>query len=215
MQNPKTKTSNSHKAMPEKTSRTLRHSKHRVLGFATMNRHKFEEASLILREFNIRLKQLRLKPPEIQSEEPAEIAENCARALVGEVEEPFIVEDAGLFIDGLHGFPGPYSAYVNRTIGLTGILHLMSGMQNRGASFVSALAFVDEKHDVKVFVATVRGEITARILGEHGFGFDPIFKPHGASKTFAEMSTVEKCVWSHRARALRKFASWFLKTELH
>jgi XTP/dITP diphosphohydrolase len=45
--------------------------------------------------------------------------------------------------------------------------------------------------------------------GKSGFGFDPIFQPVGSAKTFAEMTLEEKNGFSHRAKAIRKFAEWY------
>ena len=55
---------------------------------------------------------------------------------------PIFVEDAGLFIDALEGFPGPYAAYVYHTIHNNGILKLMETIQNRNAKFQSVIAYL-------------------------------------------------------------------------
>jgi XTP/dITP diphosphohydrolase len=121
------------------------------------------------------------------------------------------VEDAGLFIEALNGFPGPFSSYVYKTIGTQGVLRLMRGIKNRNALFLSAVAFCKPKSDPQVFVGKVDGVITLKERGGYGFGFDPIFQPKGKKKTFAEMRRGEKNKFSHRAKALRNFAEWFNK----
>jgi XTP/dITP diphosphohydrolase len=128
---------------------------------------------------------------------------------------PVIVEDAGLFIDALKGFPGPYAAYAYKTVGNKGLLKLLQGVENRKAVFKAAIAYCEgETKAPVVFVGEAEGEITVAERvgnGKSGFGFDPIFQPSGSAKTFAEMTLEEKNRFSHRAKAVRKFAEWYKK----
>jgi XTP/dITP diphosphohydrolase len=124
-----------------------------------------------------------------------------------------VVEDAGLFVDALNGFPGPYAAYAYRTIGNKGLLRLMETADNRKARFKSVVAFFSSKLELPAcFEGIVRGEIVRKerkASNGPGFGFDPIFKPDNSDKTFAQMDVVEKCKRSHRAAAFRKFGEWY------
>jgi len=121
------------------------------------------------------------------------------------------VEDAGLFIDALNGFPGPYSSYVYRTIGVEGVLKLVEG-KSRGAAFVSVIALYHPGKGVRVFKGMCRGVIAQHPRGFSGFGFDPIFIPEGVGKTFAEMREDEKNKLSHRGEAARKLIEWLKNT---
>ncbi len=125
---------------------------------------------------------------------------------------PLVVEDAGLFVDALNGFPGPYAAYVYKTVCNPGLLKLMDKTSDRRATFRSVIAYYDGRSKPLLF----EGESTGRIAYNEvwgklktGFGFDPIFQPMGSQKTFAEMAISEKNSCSHRANAVRKFAEWF------
>ena len=91
--------------------------KGRLIFFVTNNIHKFNEARRVLSEYNIAVAMLRMKPPEIQDDNLENIAKFSALEASRRIRLPLIVEDAGLFIDALNGFPGPYSSYVYRTIG--------------------------------------------------------------------------------------------------
>ena len=129
---------------------------------------------------------------------------------------PIFVEDAGLFIDSLSGFPGPYAAYVYNTIHNSGILKLMEDMVDRHATFQSIIAYCDDQPQMQpeCFEGESEGQITLserREQGKSGFGFDPIFQASGSGKTFAEMTLEEKNGYSHRAMAIRKFAQWYKK----
>ena len=147
---------------------------------------------------------------EIQSDSLEEIARRSVVEAWKEVGKPVVVEDAGLFIEALNGFPGPYSSYVYKTIGLNGILKLMEGVYMRRAKFLSAVAYMDADLTEPVcFVGEAGGRISHRIRGSKGFGFDPIFIPdEGDGRTFGEMETWEKNRLSHRSRAFRKLGEW-------
>ena len=124
---------------------------------------------------------------------------------------PLIVEDTGLFIDALTGFPGPYAAYVLNTIGNAGILQLLDGFTSRTAEFRSTVAFCEPHGHPVSFNGIVEGRIALQGRGRHGFGFDPIFEPMGSDgRTLAEMEMAEKNQVSHRGRAVRAFAEWYV-----
>ncbi|MCE4604665.1 MAG: XTP/dITP diphosphatase [Aeropyrum sp.] len=180
----------------------------RLVYIVTGNEGKFREASRILGEYGIEARQARLVKVEIQSDRLEDIALKAARIAYVQLRRPLIVEDAGLFIDSLRGFPGPYSDYVYRTIGIEGILNLLQG-RGRSACFRSAVAYVAPMAE-KVFSGEVCGRIAEEPRGSEGFGFDPIFIPEGYSQTFAELGIGVKNRVSHRAQALRKLASWLV-----
>lgn len=189
--------------------------KGRVVFFATGNINKFNEARSILGSIGITVGMLRLKGTEIQSESLKEIAQTSALDAFKRCCLPVFVEDAGLFIEALSGFPGPYAAYVYKTIHNGGVLKLMENVANRRAKFQSAIAYCDEQLcEPVVFEGESSGEITLterRKQGKSGFGFDPIFQPSGSGKSFAEMTIEEKNGFSHRAMAIRKFGEWYKK----
>ena len=117
--------------------------------------------------------------------------------------EALLVEDSGLFIDSLSGFPGPYSSFVHKTIGLPGVLSLMSGETNRRAEFraVAALSF---QGNMLTSTGVCRGFISEKITGDSGFGYDPIFIPEETNgRTCAQLSQDEKSSISHRGFALK------------
>lgn len=187
----------------------------RLIFFVTNNIHKFNEARKILSEYNIAVAMLRMKAPEIQADDLEDIAWYSAIKASEMTRLPVIVEDAGLFIDALRGFPGPYSSYVYRKIGKEGILKLLENCENRKARFKSVVAFCSPNSEVKCFKGSVEGKISRSIRGRSGFGFDPIFEPdEDPTRTFGELSQEEKNRISHRSRALRRFAEWYIKKGL-
>jgi XTP/dITP diphosphohydrolase len=179
--------------------------------FATRNVGKYAEAAQVAKGYGIRFKQLKLDKLEIQAVNLEEIAAYAARDAANETKRSVVVEDAGLFIDALEGFPGPYSAYVYKTIGYGGVLRLMNDKKNRSAHFQAVVAFCRPGKSPSCFSGIIDGIVGSKAKGNHGFGFDPIFMPkHGAGKTFAELTITEKNRFSHRAKAFSKFFRWFV-----
>jgi len=176
----------------------------------TRNPGKAREFGKIFSEYGLRFRIEPMETPEIQSEDLREVAERSVLYAYDVLREPVMVEDAGLFIEALRGFPGPFSSYVYKTIGVEGILKLMRGVEDRRAKFISVIAFYSPiTEPVKFFMGEVEGYISDRVRGSKGFGFDPIFIPtEGDGRTFGEMGVEEKNKLSHRGRAARKFAEW-------
>jgi XTP/dITP diphosphohydrolase len=188
--------------------------KGRMVFFATNNVNKFDEVRRVLAECRIASGMLRAKSVEIQSDKLSEIARTSVVDAFRRCHLPIIVEDAGLFIDALHEFPGPYAAYAYKTIGNTGLLKLLANVEDRKATFQSMIAYYDGRSAPVCFEGEAAGKIIneeRRGNGKSGFGFDPIFQPAGSAKTFAEMTIEEKNRFSHRAKAVRKFAGWYKK----
>lgn len=179
------------------------------LYFATNNKHKLEEARKVLDKYGVYLELIDVKKIEIQSELLDDIAKYAALEAYRLVRKPIVVEDSGIFIEVLKGFPGPYSNYVYKTIGLNGILKLLEGENNRRARFEAVVALALNEKEVQVFKGVVEGFIAYEIRGTKGFGFDPIFIPvDGGERTFAEMDTEEKNKFSHRGRAFEALGKW-------
>jgi XTP/dITP diphosphohydrolase len=148
---------------------------------------------------------------EVQSDDLREIASFAAKEACEAALHPVVAEDSGFFVHSLGGFPGPYSSYVFRTIGNKGILRLLPLAGKRDASFQTAVAYCAPGSDPVNFSGSVSGMVAHHPRGIHGFGFDPIFIPReGDGRTFAEMSTKEKNLLSHRSRAFTKFFEWFV-----
>lgn len=176
--------------------------------FATSNDHKFKEAELVLRDLGIHLERLPSKGAELQADDVAAVASYSAKEAYAVNRVPLVVEDTGLFIERLGGFPGPYGAYAYKTIGVEGLLKLLASPGQRRAEFVSAVAFASGHGAPKVFRGSIRGVIAGAPRGRNGFGFDPVFVPSGSRLTLAQLQLAEKCAISHRGAAFSAFGSW-------
>ncbi|MEM4766442.1 MAG: non-canonical purine NTP pyrophosphatase, partial [Nitrososphaerota archaeon] len=107
----------------------------------TSNPGKAREFEDLFSRYGLSFRVEPIKTPEIQAMDLRLIAEESALYAYDVLREPVMVEDAGLFIDALGGFPGPFSSYAYKTIGIRGILKLMEGVEDRRARFTSVIAF--------------------------------------------------------------------------
>lgn len=121
-------------------------------------------------------------------------------------------DDTGLEIEMLNGRPGVHSARYageekNSDANINRVLSELNGISNRNARFKTVITLIIDGKQL-IFEGIVNGRIINEKRGTNGFGYDPIFIPENESKTFAEMSLVEKNQFSHRARALEKMISF-------
>lgn len=181
----------------------------RKIVFVTGNKGKFSEARSILEAKHIELLQNTGGYPELQEDDLEPIASFGAKWAAEKLQIPVMVDDSGLFIDALNGFPGPYSAFVENKIGNKKVLKLMEDETDRTAVFKSVIGYCEPGKEATVFTGTVEGRIAFEERGTGGFGYDPIFEYGG--RTFAEMGDEEKNKLSHRRRALDKFFEWLPK----
>ena len=189
----------------------------RTVWFMTGNSGKVREAKHALQPLGFDVVQLQVEGVEI-SEPQADDLEDVARSKIEQAiphlpspHDALLVEDAGLFVDSLDGFPGVYSAYALKTIGFNGLLNLLNDSTHRSGAFhaVAALWLDGEVH---VSRGICNGEIAMQASGNEGFGFDPVFIPHPIrtdgleystdGKTFADVDLTEKEMFSHRRKAL-------------
>jgi len=172
-----------------------------MLRFVTGNEGKLREA----REYLDQVEGIEYDYPEIQADDLETIAAYGARDAYESVGSPVLVDDAGLFVDALSGFPGPFSAYVEDTLGIERVAELARQEESHRARFRAAVAYCDGER-TETFEGSVRGRIVPP-RGQGGFGYDPIFEHN--DRTFAEMSPEEKNAVSHRGRALASFSAWY------
>ncbi|CAI8400358.1 MAG: Non-canonical purine NTP pyrophosphatase [Candidatus Poseidoniaceae archaeon] len=189
----------------------------RTVWFMTGNVGKVREAKHALEPLGFEVKQLVVGGVEI-SEPQCDDLEIVARSKLEQAQAhlphphaALLVEDAGLFVDALAGFPGVYSAYVLKTLGCNGLLKLMEGKNNRNAEFQAVAALLLDG-DVFISRGVCEGVLAANASGKDGFGFDPIFVPNDIERegiihtteglTFADVNLSVKEKFSHRRKAL-------------
>lgn len=179
--------------------------------FITGNKGKLIETQNKFSKIDMEIIQKDLGYPEIQADSLEDVARYGVAYIKKIFDQSFILEDAGLIIEALNGFPGVYSSYVFHTIGCEGILRLMKDIKDtqRKAIFRSVFAYYEPDKEPMFFTGESYGFISRDMRGTHGFGYDPIFIPHGEKKTFAEMNVEEKNSFSHRGKSLEKLIDFF------
>ncbi len=178
--------------------------------FASSNINKYTEIRNILstRKKSIKIEFKKMELKEIQSDSLMEVAEDKVQQAFKINQYEVFVEDDGLFVESLNGFPGVYSSYISKTIGNGGILDLLGNKGNRNASLKSIIAFYNGQK-MKSFTGEIKGKISFYITNG-GWGFDPIFVPKNSEVTFGQMDLEMKNKISHRKVALDKFVKWYL-----
>jgi len=188
------------------------------LVFATNNLHKLDEVRAIA---GTRFSIISLKELGCFDEIPetgTTLVENAlqkAQYIHDRFHCNCFADDTGLEIEALNGRPGVYSAryageHCSFEDNIRKVLLEMEGIPNRKASFITVIALILNGKNY-FFEGRINGEIMETQKGSNGFGYDPIFKPLGYDKTFAEMTNTEKNSISHRALATKKLND-FLQT---
>jgi len=208
-----------------------------VLRYVTTNPGKVREAERYLTDGSV--SQLDFDYTEVQADELGPIAARGAREAYRHAGEPVLVDDAGLFIEGFDGFPGPYSAYVEETLGVERVHEIAADLDDRRAAFRCTLGYCDGEAFAASPDPVDRGDRDAAAAAGPTTDDDPasaealpvklfegyvpgrIVAPRGDGgfgydpifehdgETFAEMDTDRKNAVSHRGRALAKFAEWY------
>ena len=185
--------------------------------FSSGNPNKVKEISQILHH-EARIKGLsELGFNEEIPETGSTLEENAlikARFLAQRLNCNCFADDTGLEVEALQGEPGVRSARYagegkNSSDNMKLLLEKMNGKTSRRARFLTVIALVLEGKEY-LFEGIITGEITEYPAGTGGFGYDPVFRPAGSSKTFAEMSSEEKNKISHRAIAVQKLKSFLM-----
>ena len=149
------------------------------------------------------LEAVELDLPEIQSLDYREVLEAKAAEAWLRIGRPLIVEEAGLDLAALNGFPGPLVKWMLEAVGAEGIARTATALGDVRATARCFLLYKDGDHEV---TAEGRTEGIAILpgRGNNGFGWDPVFLPQGSKLTFAELTGAEKSAVSHRGKAWRE-----------
>jgi XTP/dITP diphosphohydrolase len=174
--------------------------------FVTGNKGKMNEVAALFSQKGHAVEQLDEDCPEMQADTLEEVVEAALAWLWERHRASMMIDDSGLFVKNLKGFPGVYSAYAYKTLGCPGLIKLMNGVNDRAAEFRCCAGFVDSGGNITMRTGACPGQLIGDMRGSGGFGFDPIFMPEGYYKTFAELPLDEKNRISHRGKAFAMLA---------
>jgi XTP/dITP diphosphohydrolase len=177
--------------------------------FITSNENKVRQARAIL---NRPLSSRNLEIPEIQSLDIEEVIVKKAQEAYLKTKEPVLVEDTGLYINSLNGFPGALVKWVLAAIKNEGICNLLKG-PDRSAYAKTGVCIYDGDSP-KTFYGRVDGIIVDKPRGTMGFGWAPIFQPNGHATTYGEMTEKEKNRISMRAKAFTELKNYLDEFEV-
>ncbi len=163
------------------------------------NPNKGIEAERIL---GVPLLRVSISLPEIQAATVEEISRYKLEVARTKGYSRLIVEDVSLGFDELGNFPGPFVRWLLEAAGGKGLGAIAYALLNRAAKAQCCIAYWDGV-EARIFLGECAGEILVEPRGAQNFGWDPWFKPHGSTRTFAEMDADEKDQISHRGKAYR------------
>lgn len=190
--------------------------------FATNSKKKLEEVRVALKDDEITVLSLeeigcREELPETGDTLTANAIEK-ARFVYQKFRINCFADDTGLEVAALDGAPGVYTGRFageprsdERNIDL--LLEKLAVEDNREARFRTVIALILEDREY-LFEGIAAGKITMERSGDGGFGYDPVFLPHGFSKTFAQLDLDEKNAISHRGEAVRKLVKFLTSSQL-
>jgi non-canonical purine NTP pyrophosphatase (RdgB/HAM1 family) len=144
--------------------------------------------------------------PEIQSLDYVEVARAKAGEAWRRLGRPLVVEEAGLDLAALNGFPGPLVKWMLEAMGAEGIARTAAALGDLRATARCVLLYKDGDREI-VAEGRTEGTLVLPGRGTHGFGWDPVFLPDGSAFTFAELTGAEKDAVSHRGKAWREMAA--------
>ncbi|WP_281226309.1 non-canonical purine NTP diphosphatase [Flavobacterium aquiphilum] len=179
--------------------------------FATNNANKIKEIQSMLPE-SIEIISLESIGCHEDIPETANTIEGNAIMKANYVTEKYgydcFADDTGLEVEALNGEPGVYSARYageqkSAEDNMNKLLLNLEKSTNRNAQFKTVIT-LNLKGKQYLFTGIAKGEITLEKSGNHGFGYDPIFRPEGYRETFAQLSLETKNAISHRGKATRE-----------
>jgi XTP/dITP diphosphohydrolase len=144
--------------------------------------------------------------PELQSLDLEDVLSAKSEAAFAAAGRPVVVEETGLELAAMNGFPGPLVRWMLEAMGAEGVARAAISLGDARAKAVCLLAWTDGSETV-----VGRGETSGVLVlpgrGSRGFGWDPVFQPEGESRTYGELDDAGKDALSHRGRAWRDLLS--------
>lgn len=181
------------------------------INYVTGNKIKFEIATNVFSNSKITLIQNKLDTPEIQSVNVSEVAKYSAIWARKQLKSDVIVTDAGFYINGLNGFPGPYIKYINKWLKAEDILKLLEGKEDRSIIIKDCLVYCSMSGDTKIFESEVKGTIVKEVKNKSGSMIDSLVIPDSLNCTIGELTHEEAIkFWSNNIN-LVNFNNWINK----
>lgn len=166
----------------------------------TGNPRKLEEARRLCGGRLGELEHADLDLPEPQSLDLREVLEAKGEEAWRRLGRPLVVEETGLELAVLNGFPGPLVKWMLHAVGPEGIARTALALGDGRATARCALLYRSGERTV-IAEGSTTGTLVLPPRGEGGFGWDPVFQPAGCAETYGELPAAEKDRIGHRGRA--------------
>ncbi|MBI2673184.1 hypothetical protein HYX19_02900 [Candidatus Woesearchaeota archaeon] len=179
--------------------------------FATSNKHKVEEASAILKEYNIGVEHLNIRYNEARADTVEEVVKESITKLSNDLRLELVIEDTGIFFESYNNYPRPYPKMEFKKLGYRGILKLLKD-ENKGAYFKTIVGYCNHEKGPLLFDGILGGSISNEVfdLDKDVMPYERIFIPNGYDVTLSKLSREEKNKISHRSKAFKKFAEYYI-----
>lgn len=172
--------------------------------YVTSSDSKAAEANSYLPQLKRKDKEYR----EIQALQVEEVVKEASERLSQRWGQAVIIDDLGLYVESLQGFPGAFLKQFAQRAGPRRLLQLMEGEENREAYFEVAMAYCNPYHDPEAVTARRHGKIAYQVeTGPQNYGLNSVFVPEGKDKTLAQFTMEEKLRDEPRIRCLEQLTS--------
>lgn len=194
----------------------------KTINFVTSNQTKILHAQEALNSLNIEVVNIKLDLIEPREEDPDKVAIEKALQAIKQVKKPLIVEDSGIFIKALNGFPKTFIHFIEDSIGIAGIIKLMDGISDRSIEFHQSLAYIEpDMESPQVFNYIDGGYQIADKIWESEYesgSFDKILIPPGETMPLSMFSKEWRAKRDTDANKdtihYRQLANWLLKRRM-
>ena len=179
--------------------------------YVTGNKAKIESARHALEPLGFEIDNVKMETPEIQADDVVEVSMYSANWAAEKLNKPVLKNDSGLFVNGLNGFPGVYTSFVEKTIGEDGLLKLMENLDDRSAYFKESIAYCEPGKEPVVFEGITKGKIDTKKTGTNGWSWDFVFIPDGENQSLACFEDDKK--WDFWSQDAYKKLAEYLKNK--
>ncbi len=179
--------------------------------YVTGNWAKLASAKQVLEPLGYEVDNIKMETPEIQADDVVEVSMYSAKWAAEKLNKPVLKNDSGLFVNGLKGFPGVYTSFVEKTIGEDGLLKLMENLDDRSAYFKESIAYCEPGKEPVVFEGITKGKIDSKKKGTNGWRWDFVFSPEGEKQSLACFEDDKK--WDFWSQDAYKKLAEYLKNK--
>ena len=179
--------------------------------YATSNPTKFRTANSVCSKEDVHLKQITIDIPEVQSNNPEEVARDKAHRAFEVIQQPLIISDDSWFIFGLNSFPGPLMKYIDETLTSKDWLRLTKDLEDRRVVVRQVIVFQDSPEHQQLFYTDVEGILLKEIRGNHNYSMMSLVSFDDGATSVAESLAKERSALAatDKRTSWHDFCQWY------